>query len=202
MVLETLRGHQVDASALSADVEKDPWWGVEDRIAAADSLAEVDLWTGDAGDTFRRLASVIREAAPTAAARDIGPALARAARVAADRGDRRATPVLTGLLASCSTDPFGGEQPLVDDDAWRRTWRAEIARLNGEQTVDDWAAAAMEWDDLTRPHDAAYCRWRAAQVALQQRRGTVASRLLKRAARDAREHLPLSAAIAGTAAQL
>lgn len=202
VVLETLRGHRVDASALSAALEQDPWWGVEDRIEAADSLAEVDLWTGDAGDTFRRLVGVIREAAPTEAARDTGPALARAARVAADRGDVRATPVLTSLLASCSTDPFGGEHPAVDGHAWSRTWHAEIARLRGDQTVDDWVAAATKWDDLTRPHDAAYCRWRAAQVALRQRHGTVAARLLKCAARDAREHVPLSAAIAATAAQL
>ena len=39
---------------------------------------------------------------------------------------------------------------------------------------------------------------RAARVALAQGQGTVAARVLKRAARDAREHVPLSAAIAAT----
>ena len=201
VVLETLRGHLGDASALAAVLEEDPWWGLEDRIETEYSLAEVDLWTGHTDDAFRRLVSVIREAAPTEAARELGPALARAARIAADRGDVRATTVLASLLASCSTDPFGKERSPVDGPAWRLTWHAETGRLSGEQTVEGWTAAATAWDDLTRPHDAAYCRWRAAQVALRQRRGTVASRLLRRAARDAREHVPLSAAIARTAAQ-
>ena len=51
-----------------------------------------------------------------------------------------------------------------------------------------------------RPHEAAYCRWRAAQAALRDGQGTVAARLLKRAAADAREHVPLSQAIAATRA--
>ena len=59
--------------------------------------------------------------------------------------------------------------------------------------------AASLWDWLTRPHDAAYCRWRAAQCALRDGQGTIAVRLLKRAAADAHEHVPLSRAIAATA---
>jgi hypothetical protein len=58
--------------------------------------------------------------------------------------------------------------------------------------------AATAWGHLGRPHAAAYCRWRAAQVALREGRGVVAARLLRRAASDAREHVPLSRAIAET----
>jgi len=64
-----------------------------------------------------------------------------------------------------------------------------------------WAEAARRWDGLHRPHDAAYCRWRGAQSALGIGHGTIALRLLRRAARDAREHVPLSEAIARTAAR-
>ena len=80
------------------------------------------------------------------------------------------------------------------------TWTAEMARLDGTQTTGHWLAAVSEWDQIGRPHDAAYCRWRAAQVALREGQGTVAARLLKRAAVDAREHVPLSEAIARTVA--
>ena len=55
---------------------------------------------------------------------------------------------------------------------------------------------ALLWDKLGRPHDAAYCRWRRRQAAIADGQRTIAERLLRRAARDAREHVPLAAAIA------
>jgi hypothetical protein len=64
-----------------------------------------------------------------------------------------------------------------------------------------WAETARRWDRLGRMHDAAYCRWRGAQVALTAGQGTIALRLLRRAAREAGEHVPLSTAIAETAQQ-
>ena len=78
------------------------------------------------------------------------------------------------------------------------SWQAETARLAGQPSLELWATAAGEWDKLSRPHDAAYCRWRGAQVALATDQGTIALRLLRRAAREGREHVPLSAAIAET----
>ena len=56
------------------------------------------------------------------------------------------------------------------------------------------------WDRLHRPHDAAYYRWRGAQAAIANGQGTIAAKLLRRAARDAREHVPLASVIAETAA--
>jgi hypothetical protein len=78
------------------------------------------------------------------------------------------------------------------------TWDAELARFDGADTVDGWLLAASQWGRLRAVHDAAYCRWRAAQVALHAGDGTATSRLLERAARDAREHVPLSRLIAAT----
>ena len=76
------------------------------------------------------------------------------------------------------------------------TWDAELVRARGTDTVDQWSRAAVAWGHLGRPHAAAYCRWRAAQVALREGRGAVADRLLRRAAADAREHVPLTRVIA------
>jgi tetratricopeptide (TPR) repeat protein len=78
------------------------------------------------------------------------------------------------------------------------SYAAELARLEERQTVEVWVAAATEWDRLSRPHESAYARWRAAQVALASGQGTVAAALLQRASRQARENVPLLEAIAAT----
>ncbi len=103
------------------------------------------------------------------------------------------------MHAGCRVDPFAPAGELAARTGLQRTWHAELARLSGEQTVDMWVAAAAEWDKITRPHDSAYCRWRAAEVALATGQATLAQRLLNRASRDAREHVPLLAAIRRTA---
>ncbi len=102
--------------------------------------------------------------------------------------------------ATFTVDPFGQRAYGADLAAHAATWRSELQRITGRDSVGRWADAAAEWDALTRPHDAAYCRWRAAQCALRDGQGTLARRLLGRAAADAREHVPLSRAIAATAA--
>ena len=53
-------------------------------------------------------------------------------------------------------------------------WNAELARLTGTESIEHWHRAADSWDQLARPHDAAYCRWRCAQVALRAGQGTLA----------------------------
>ena len=61
----------------------------------------------------------------------------------------------------------------------------------GDAVVELWAAAAAAWDKIVRPHDSAYCRWRGAQVAFATEQASAARKLLRRAERDAREHMPL-----------
>ena len=68
-------------------------------------------------------------------------------------------------------DPF---EPLPADPAraaLASAWTAETLRLAGRATVETWVAAARGWDRLSRPHEAAYCRWRAAEVALRTGHG-------------------------------
>jgi hypothetical protein len=83
-------------------------------------------------------------------------------------------------------------------DACTQVWDAELARTGRVDACEQWVRAASSWDRVRSPHDAAYCRWRGAQVALRTGQGTLAARLLKRAANDAREHVPLSEAIVRT----
>ena len=89
--------------------------------------------------------------------------------------------------------------PLANDPGHAATWLAELERIAGPAKVEHWAKAATEWDRLSHPHDAAYCRWRAAQLALATSQGSVAARLLRRAATDAGEHVPLRQMVAATA---
>jgi hypothetical protein len=88
--------------------------------------------------------------------------------------------------------------PEVSRAAAEAAYAAETARLADRQTVELWVAAATEWDKIRRPHDAAYCRWRAAQVALATGQATMATTLLRKARRQAREHVPLLQDIAAT----
>ncbi|HSF34813.1 MAG TPA: AAA family ATPase [Nocardioides sp.] len=105
---------------------------------------------------------------------------------------------LDELRAAMHYDPFSG-MSVMADRACLPQWDAEKQRLLGRDTVEAWVEAAATWDALDRPHDAAYCRWRAAQAALRDGHGTVAARFLKKAATGAREHVPLTQAIAETA---
>jgi hypothetical protein len=59
-----------------------------------------------------------------------------------------------------------------------------------------WEQAATEWDAMTRPHRAAYARWRQAEALLARPGGrTAAAGVLRTAARQAAQHAPLSSAI-------
>ena len=71
-------------------------------------------------------------------------------------------------------------------------------RLAGGHDVRPWLAAASAWDTLGRPHDAAYARWRAAQAHIATGQAGRVPALLRRAARDAREHQPLLAVVLAT----
>jgi len=73
--------------------------------------------------------------------------------------------------------------------------QAELARLHGDATVHLWTEAAGEWGVVGRPHEAAFCHWRAAELAGRDGLGTSAARLLRRAHAQARHHVPLLAAI-------
>ena len=165
--------------------------------------AEVELWAGRFEPALQVLDQALEVTLPTQAL--MTAALVRLhARAHADRLEAAHAPAserlllveqLQAMVAGARADPFGVADCDVSVPASCKSWRAELSRIEGAETVDGWVSAAAEWDRIRRPHDSAYCRWRAAQVALQQGQGTIAARLLKRAATDAVTHVPLHEAI-------
>lgn len=169
--------------------------------------AEVALWAGEVDSAVALLERAMDVVLTVDAARRAGDVLVLLARAVADsvgqttdQGQRAtAHDELVRWRSRCAVDPLGPRAVAVATPVLRTQWKCELARILGRGTADLWDRAASGWGRLHRPHDAAYCRWRAAQCALREGRGTLAARLLTRAASDAREHVPLSEAIAATA---
>jgi tetratricopeptide (TPR) repeat protein len=179
---------------------------VPGKLDGAVPGALLELWRGEPGGLCARFEAVLADVLSNETSSLAGTHLLLLARVRADiasidgSGGTRSESAarLRHLRQQATVDPLGDQLTPEARTALRRTWEAELARLVGRDAIESWTAAATAWDAMVRPHDAGYCRWRAAQVALASGQGTVAARLLKRAARDAREHVPLSAAIAAT----
>jgi tetratricopeptide (TPR) repeat protein len=206
-ILDALRGRCDDAQARHLALEHFPDAHVGNRVENAETQATAELWCGRADAALTRLEAVITEAQDDDVAGCLPGALALAARAEADLADaaREGSSArqdrledLEVMRARCRVDPFAPAGELAARTGQIHTWHAELARLLGKQTVEMWVAAASEWDTVTRPHDSAYCRWRGAEIALATGQATLAHRLLNRAARDAREHVPLLAAIRRT----
>jgi tetratricopeptide (TPR) repeat protein len=160
-------------------------------------LAWSDLWAGRPQQALDRLTRSLDRIAGTEYAAFGGFSLALAARSAADLAGadpQRRTPLMHrvhDLGARMGMDAFGPAKMPAERAACAAMWAAELGRLSGTESVEAWATAAASWDQLPRPHDSAYCRWRAAAVATRSGQATVATTLLRRAQHDAREHLPL-----------
>lgn len=168
--------------------------------------ATARLWQGRADLAWPLVRDALDLALTDPGIADFGESYVTAARAAADLATQGGpapgtlSAKLLDLRRRAAVDPLAPGPMPVSRDAWAATWNAERARLLTQDTTDLWAAAAVAHDRVNSPHDAAYCRWRAAQCALRDGQGTVATRMLRRAAADAREHVPLSRAIATTAA--
>ena len=169
--------------------------------------AEIHLWAGSPRAAIALLEETLADTLPTDTARTAAPTLAWCARACADLMDlTHATTAerdvtrrrMSTLLGQARVDPFGSSATGVLVPAWEAMWHAELARISQSDDVSAWADAASTWDRFDRPHDAAYCRWRGAQAALRQVQGTLSRRVLRRAATDARTHVPLRLAINAT----
>lgn len=194
--LDLLRGRLDAAGRRLVQLTALPITSLSFRAEIALTQAEWLLWTRRPRDALRVALSVLRDTAPTAESRFAGALLTTAARAAADRVQAgapggRDLAALQRLRADCASDPFaaGGSIPY-DAGAWAATWFAEIARLRGVPDPGPWARAVGHWDALARPLEAAYCRWRLAQLlAASGVEGPRRARtVLRRARVDAREH--------------
>lgn len=168
--------------------------------------AETELWAGRSDASLARLEEALAVTLPTDKGRATAPTLVPCARAHADLLDQGGSSVedrrvtsrrLEQLVRQARSDPFGPHATGAHVPAWALMWQAEMARVEQGDGLLAWTAAASAWKRLGRPHDAAYCQWRAAQVAMREGQGTTAARLLRRAATDAGEHVPLLRAITG-----
>ncbi|WP_107771263.1 ATP-binding protein [Nocardioides sediminis] len=175
------------------------------ELTLALPTGEALLWAGRADLAVELLDELVCRSLPTDTVVIAGPVLVMLARAVADRRDAGSghdsssgpddASRLRALRQDARVDPLGpGPVPVVRP-ACTAQWEAEVARASGRDTVEHWTRAAMEWDRLERPHESAYCRWRAAQGAQRDGRAALATRLLRHAATDATEHVPLLRAI-------
>jgi hypothetical protein len=201
-LLDLLRGEGAAARERMGTVTSYYSVVVDDRIVLDCGSAAVHLWLGRPEEAYARLVRSVRDVATDPWAIQLAEPLALAARAAADvaqAGQARASgrhAELRALAGGAARDPFEPHPGYAARPAWRATYEAELHRLSGGQEVAPWLSAALAWDVLDRPHDAAYCRWRAARAAVAAGRGTSAVALLDQARRQARGHQPLLDAIA------
>ena len=200
-ILELLRGRMEEAKRRITSLGQGlvARGGLASRLGYNGAAAAIDLWRGQPAGALDRALPVLESGEETEEPVVLAPLLVLAARAAADLRDRARGKQLRDLHRRLTGDPFAPHPTLVTPAAQGATWAAELARLEGQETVGGWVAAAAAWDRLMRPYDAAYCRWRGAQVALATAQGTLAGQLLKRAAIDAHGHVPLAEAIRRTA---
>lgn len=204
VLLDALRGDSGAADRLD-DLDLLPATAQAGSVPYA---ALVELWCRQPERALDRLTSHLERAISAEGPRPDEGTFALTARAAADvvasttgTEHRRRRDALTASLEEkrSAADDLPIDPYSAGDSARRAraaTYAAEMARLTDRQSVDLWVIAAAEWDKLDRPHDAAYCRWRAAQVAFATGQATTAAALLRRAARQAREHVPLLEVIA------
>lgn len=102
-------------------------------------------------------------------------------------------------------------QAMVDEEAdhgearaRRASAFAELGRAEGGDDPDLWQEAVSAWDDLGRPYEAAYARWRLVAATGEDARSGRAEDALREAAEIAREigAAPLLAALEATSADL
>jgi tetratricopeptide (TPR) repeat protein len=196
--LDVARGRLDEALTRVVQLDSIAVTPLSNKLEFDAAMATAELWAGRPEAALTRLLGVLDEATGTDVAHDAGECLALATRAAADLaaaepGRRR--PLLERLRTMWTQIGVEPGKGPASGPASVATGEAELGRLGDNQSVEIWTGAAMLWDKLARPYDAAYCRWRAAQVALATGQATLAQRLLKRAATDAREHAPLRAAI-------
>ena len=195
-VLDAVRGRLPEAHARIESL-KALGLSLQRDLVRAEAL--VTLWSGEAGQARVRLLAMLEDHCARGDLLALHEPLALAAWAVADSPDEVDDYRLRELERGWGEAVFGANAVGASRRAAGATYAAERARAAGGATSHQWHAAATEWDQLGRPHDAAYCRWRTAQVAITDGQRTVAERLLRRAAREARGHVPLTDAIAATA---
>jgi DNA-binding CsgD family transcriptional regulator len=206
--LAMLRGDFQSAGRQLTQLEQTTFTSIDFRAEIGIVHAELDLWRDDPRAAYHRIVELLNAASATGQSKFMGRSLIIAARAAADINElKTGTPTgtesgigdesLASLRAAMTNDPLTARNVPADAAAHLASWLAELARSRADSPIAAYETAAAEWDRLSRPHLAAYCRWRQAQALLADRttaRADVAA-VLRLAGRQARQHAPLAAAI-------
>jgi DNA-binding CsgD family transcriptional regulator/tetratricopeptide (TPR) repeat protein len=189
---------------LESGLHHDLWYNLALR------RLEFDIWRGDPACSLPYAVGVLELNATTnqnglssglfALAMRACAELGEAARAASD-ATLLATATaqaqhLANLVATTCGDPFAELRVMPTHSAFGKSWQAELGRLRGESDPDAWAEAATAWTGLERPFRTAYARLRQAETILAHRGSRAdASQLLRAAAAQSGEHVPLHKAI-------
>jgi DNA-binding CsgD family transcriptional regulator len=204
--LDLLRGRPSDAEKFWGRDHTDVPWGdsLHQRWELSWRRAEFDLWLGQPDQALAAVVPLLEQMLDTNMAPMTAQLFALAAWAYADVAqndlDRRGSAVadldqLLELVTHTKVDPFAGPIPMTAPANGLLT-RAERARTIGEPAPDMWADAAASFEALERPHRAAYAGWRQAEALLAVRGHQAESAdVLRKAAQQAAQHVPLSNAI-------
>jgi DNA-binding CsgD family transcriptional regulator/tetratricopeptide (TPR) repeat protein len=210
--LDLLRGRLADAARTWADCAQfvDVLFDKAGIPLFRAKRLELGLWQADFDQPLAKALATLNDIADTHL-NELGAALlAMAMRAHADLAElARATgdgQRLRDILASATrlletranarVNPFAERLLPVTCSAYGLSWEAEWSRLRAEPDAPAWERAVAAWEALSRPHRAAYARWRQAEALLTHRGGKeAATPVLRVAAAQAAQHVPLSAAI-------
>jgi DNA-binding CsgD family transcriptional regulator len=156
-------------------------------------LADLATWQGDYDIARSLAAKALQQLADTeeyvVEVRLCCTGLRATADAAEQARDRRARPSqLTNIHAAGqqllvrarqSLARLGGN--LSDARANAAACEAEFTRLELRSDSQQWAALAASWDELSRPYEAAYARWRQAEALLASKTPKAAASVLRRA---------------------
>jgi DNA-binding CsgD family transcriptional regulator/tetratricopeptide (TPR) repeat protein len=193
------RGKLADVTAwLEGRLGMPPMDGESSRMQA-EALAYILLWGNRPEHAFQVAVQALMPLATTGNGSHAGLLFTLGARAAADIAQdgnleraAEASAQLDDLLASMLRDPFADTDTLPRASVDRRQWQAERSRAEGRADPGEWQDAAVGWESLAMPHEAAYCWWRTAEALVQKGAPKDAVRdALQRAHRLAEEHVPL-----------
>jgi DNA-binding CsgD family transcriptional regulator len=208
-LVETLRGNLDGAQQRWAQIEELPAATLTFRRDTGIRHAELDLWRGAPEVAFERAHTLLVQSA--SAGHLHGQLMILGMRGCADlAGVARANRDVEGMtVARRCADQLNDLHRRVDPSvfepgppSWpsavaeKLTWQAEWSRLEGQSNASMWEQSAAAWDAIARPHEAAYARWRQAEALLTMPGGRAsAAAVLRTAAEQATQHVPLSNAI-------
>jgi DNA-binding CsgD family transcriptional regulator len=110
---------------------------------------------------------------------------------------REQADALTAIRGRFTPEPFAAGTRGGIAEAAAPLWEAEWSRVRDDSSGEVfWQQAAVAWDRLRKPHQAAYAQFRHAEAALRSRGPkNAAGESLRLAAMRAKEHQPLTRAI-------